>query len=447
MTATVQDQPTEDRVIEIRTLTMDTASVDRISIDRGNYPTIHAACLAAAAQQARQAGRPLLTHAYDLTQKPEAEYWLLVHPDGRAEPSPAPIHEPRFITDRQHNDAAVLPAVAAPSAPDASARPPAYGPPASSNQPPHLPTLDDLIAQRPAADDAPADHGWQARIRRLTGGLIAPKPGPAEQQRRAHMTTVRGDLAGPKTVVVVNVKGGATKTTATVLISATFGLARGGSVLAWDNNETRGTLGWRALHAGRSLTAVDLLRDLSRFEKSADARLGDLDAYVRHQGAAQFDVLASDEDPQNSEMIDADAFRRLHETLARFYRLIVVDTGNNLRAPNYQASLDIADQLVIVSTIEEDTAGSAGWVVDALRGSGRTELVDHAVTVLAAPAGRIDAALHRRLHQHFAQTRAVYDVPFDPHLVGGRPINISKLKPKTRDAWVPVAAAIADGLR
>ena len=247
--------------------------------------------------------------------------------------------------------------------------------------------------------------------------------------------------------MVINPKGGADKTTATLLLAATFGIHRGGYTLAWDNNETRGTMGWRALQSRHTNTAVDLLRELDGFNNASSARVGDLDNFVRSQGSAQFDVLASDEDAASAASIDADAFGALHRTLARFYRVIVVDTGNNMRASNWQAAVETADQLVIVSTIREDTAQSAAWVADALNAAGQGAQVRNAVTVLAAPSPRPDQALAQRLRTHFTGlTRAVVQVPFDPSLVAGGPINIEALTPASRAAWLQVTALVADGL-
>ncbi|KGM10481.1 MinD/ParA family ATP-binding protein, partial [Cellulomonas carbonis] len=292
----------------------------------------------------------------------------------------------------------------------------------------------------------PAQRGWRGALGRLTGGLVALPPGPAEQRHRSAIARVQRDLDGPKTVVVINPKGGAHKTTATLLVAATFGSYRGGYTLAWDNNETRGTLGWRSQHGRHQSTAVDLLADLPRFDDPSRARVGDLDAYVRSQ-SAQFDVLASDEDAASAASIDAAAFRALHRTLSRFYRLLVVDTGNNMRASNWQAAIEAADQVVIVSTVREDTSQSAAWAVDALRAAGKEDLVRNAVTVLSDPATRRDAALARRLHDHFGRlTRVVIDVPYDAALVGGGPLDVGALSRESREAWLQVTAAVADGL-
>jgi len=307
------------------------------------------------------------------------------------------------------------------------------------------PTVQDLLTARPAAPEPPATQGWRGRVARATGLRLS--PGAAEVRHRAAIQQVRRSFSAPRTVVVINPKGGAQKTTATLLLAATYGVHRGGYVLAWDNNETRGTLGWRAGSTSHNRTAVDLLTDLNRFGDTGLQRVGDLDRYVRDQADSQFDVLASDEDAAASSTIDDLAFRRLHATLARFYRVIVVDTGNNMRASNWTAAVDTADQLVIVSTEREDTAASAAWLIDGLREKGHERKVQNAVTVLAAPALNSDPALAKRLHAHFDQlTRSVLHVPYDPALVGGGPIEFAALAPTTREAWLQVAASVAEGM-
>ena len=310
-----------------------------------------------------------------------------------------------------------------------------------------VPTLDDFLQSRPSAPEGPAKQGWQSVVRRITGGLISPRPGKAEQAHRDAISRVQRSLKGPRTIVVLNPKGGAHKTTATLLLAATFGTHRGGSTLAWDNNETRGTLGWRAQPSRHSNTAVDLLRDVGRFADVESARVGYLDNYVRGQGDAQFDVLASDEDAAASSTIDAKAFDSLHSTLSRFYRVLVIDTGNNMRASNWEAAVEAADQLVVVTTVNEETAASAAWLIDGLRQKGHQDKVSQAVTILSAPGDTVQPELSQRLHAHFAAlTRVVLEVPYDPGFQSGGPLNVEVLTPQTREAWLQVTAAVADGL-
>ncbi|MDM8086289.1 chromosome partitioning protein [Cellulomonas cellasea] len=400
----------------------------------GSMAEAGAAVTGLIAELAGRAGRPLPAEVED----PDGTWSLVIHPDGTVE-------EAASAAATSHRDAPDGGAHASgrTARTTRSTRRPAAAEPDDDA----LPTLDDLLATRSQSPTGPAEHGWQVAVRRATLGLVTVGPGRNEHRHRDAVRAVQRSLDGPKTIVVINPKGGAHKTTATLLLASTFGIHRGGYTLAWDNNETRGTLGWRSEHARHTNTAVNLLQNLSRFTDLQVARVGDLDNYVRSQGSAQFDVLASDEDAASAASVDAEAFGELHRTLERFYRVMVVDTGNNMRASNWQAAVDVADQLVVVSTVREDTAQSAAWALDALRATGHDDLIRQAVTVLSAPAPRVDRRLRRRLHQHFgALTRSVIDVPYDSGLVSGGPIGYDALSRRTREAWLQVTAEVADGL-
>lgn len=364
-------------------------------------------------------------------------------------PAAAPATPAAVTTAAAVPAAAAVPDVAVAAA-STSATPPTtrelpFATPAPRD--PAKPTVQDLLESRSGSSRPRATIGWQGTVRRATGGLISPAPGRVERSRLDREKRVQRRLDAPRTIVVLNPKGGAHKTTSTLLLSATFGTLRGGATLAWDNNETRGTLGWRAQNAPHHRTAVDLLEDLDRFTNTDGSSLAALDTYVRTQVDARFDVLASDEDAAASSTIDSAAFDRLHALLRRYYRLMIVDTGNNMRASNWVAAVAAADQLVIVSTVREDTAASAAWLLDGLREKGFGQKIDEAVTVLTAPSARPDRRLESRLSQHFEQvTSAVVSAPYDPSLVDGGPIDFDALSPETRDAWLTVAATVADRL-
>jgi len=373
---------------------------------------------------------------------------LVVHPDGtfaeELEAAAVPADDAAVTVA---SSSAPSPSVTAPTPVSAAAAAvsPAAAPAAPA--PEVRPTVQDLLDSRGGSSRARATEGWQAAVRRATGGLISPAPGRAERSRLDREKRVQRRLDAPRTIVVLNPKGGAHKTTSTLLLAATFGTIRGGATLAWDNNETRGTLGWRAQNAPHHRTAVDLLEELDESSNFRGSSLAALDHYVRTQVDARFDVLASDEDAAASSTIDSAAFDRLHALLRRYYRLMIVDTGNNMRASNWVAAVAAADQLVIVSTVREDTAASAAWLLDGLREKGFGRKIDEAVTVLTAPSSRPDRQLEARLSQHFEQvTSAVVKAPFDPSLVDGGPIDFDALAPETRDAWLTVAATVADRL-
>ncbi len=307
-------------------------------------------------------------------------------------------------------------------------------------------TADDFASRRVVPPSAPvAETGLRGALHRLTFGLIALPPSARERAYQHAIDTVRRNFGGLRQVTVVNPKGGAGKTVAVLMLAMTFGRHRGGYVLAWDNNETQGTLGMRARQDFHLRTVRDLLRDLEHF-RGPTGRVGDLSQYVRAQGGAMFDVLASDESATAGEMLTAGAFGDLREAVSRFYKLIVVDTGNNVRAQNWQAAIDATDQLVVTMSARNDSAETAARMLDHLEQTGRRDLVRNAVSVVSMPAHRKDVDLPA-VQRHFAaRTRAVLLAPYEKLLDSGEPIRYESLSKASLGAWLRIGSAVAEGL-
>ncbi|WP_245601704.1 chromosome partitioning protein [Hamadaea tsunoensis] len=311
---------------------------------------------------------------------------------------------------------------------------------------PGVPTAEEFARRRAARQPEPeARMGVQAALRRSTFGLVSPGPGKKEREHRHNVELIRRNFGGLRQVTVVNPKGGAGKTVAVLMLAMTFGQRRGGYVLAWDNNETQGTLGMRAQQDFHARTVRDLLRDL-HFFTGASGRVGDLSQYVRAQGEGMFEVLASDESATAGEMLTDVAFGDIRDVVSRFYKVIVVDTGNNVRAPNWQAAVDATDQLVVTMSARNDSAETAARMLDHLEQTGRTRAVRQAVTVVSMPANQRDLDVDA-IERHFAaRTREVIRVPFERVIDSGEPIRYARLSDATAAAWVKVAAAVAEGL-
>ncbi|WP_341718379.1 chromosome partitioning protein [Micromonospora sp. FIMYZ51] len=306
------------------------------------------------------------------------------------------------------------------------------------------PTAEDFARRRQVRPvDPVATMGVRAVVNKT--GLVKLPPGRHELELKRDIEMVRRNFGGLRQVTVVNPKGGAGKTVAILLLAMTFGQKRGGYVLAWDNNETQGTLGMRAQQDFHSRTVRDLLRDLGQFH-GAHGRVGDLSQYVRSQGEGMFDVLASDESATGGEMLTAAAFGEIREVVSRFYKLIFVDTGNNVRAQNWQAAMDATDQLLVTMSARNDSAETAARMLDHLEQSGRQRLVRQAVTVVSMPPSRKEIDLPA-IQEHFAaRTRAVLLAPYERLIDTGEPIRYAQLSSATRDAWLKIAAAVAEGL-
>ncbi len=369
-------------------------------------------------------------------------------------PPPAPLASPDPQAPAQQawpqalraDDTIQLAAVPAapPSAPPPHAPPPAAPP----EDPRRFMTATDFLDRRDGDKElGPANWGWRGRVRRWSGGLIKPQMGPKEETHELARHAIQKDFDGPRTIAFINPKGGAAKTTGVLAAGYTFGTVRGGGVVAWDNNETRGTLGIRGTRSSHRNTTRELLEDLGRFKDVYQSRIGDLGAFVRSQGDAHFDVLASDERPDVTGMIRADDFKEVHALLERFYRVILVDTGNNMRAENWLAAAEAADLLVVTSTVREDTGYSGLWMLDALQDAGYADLKRKTISVISDPSPQVDDKLAHDLVKVYEQrTRAVYRVPYDPILVSGSVVPYAQLSEGTRESWLRACAGMAEAL-
>ncbi|NUT31762.1 MAG: chromosome partitioning ATPase [Hamadaea sp.] len=276
------------------------------------------------------------------------------------------------------------------------------------------------------------------------GGQMEWRPAPSGTNAADNEVAVlRSDFGGPRVLAFANPKGGVHKTTATVLAAATIGGVRGRGVLAWDDNELRGTLGLRAGSARHARTIRHLLADLLQIENAPSYELAELiDGYLRHASDGSYDVLAGEESPRFAQRLDQHTVRRVLDLLCRSHEVICVDTGNNVESANWQTVLQAADQLVITTVPREDAAFTADWMIDLLHEVGLGKLADNAVTLLSCPTPG-PSALLEDLRAHFAtRTRAVAVVPYDPALEPGSSIEYGALQPATRRAWLSAAATM-----
>jgi MinD-like ATPase involved in chromosome partitioning or flagellar assembly len=306
--------------------------------------------------------------------------------------------------------------------------PPALAPPALA-PPVAPPALPATTAPAPTSP-APARIEWrQAR---------------PEQEDRS-VAVLRRKLDKPRVVAFANPKGGVHKTTATVLAAATIGSVRGRGVVAWDDNELRGTLGLRAGSARHARTIRHLVSELLEIENMhGEALMSHLDDFLRHASDGSYDVLAGEENPRFAQRLDQSTVRRVMDLLRRTHDVICVDTGNNVESVNWQTVMRSADQLVITTVPREDAAFTADWMLDVLNETGMEDLVSNAVTLISCPSpGKLP--LLDDLAKHFAtRTRAVAVVPYDPALEVGSSIEYSVLQPETRQAWMRAAAVMIE---
>lgn len=299
----------------------------------------------------------------------------------------------------------------------------------------------------------PATRGWRGVLSRLGFRM---DPSPEELAEREDIRTVSQHWPGPRTVAVVNRKGGANKTPTVVMLSAILARYSGAATVAWDNNESQGTLGWRTEKGGHNNSVLDLI-DSSKALLSPSAQAAEIAQFVHHQTSDKFDVLRSDENEEGDHEVTAEEVDIAHQVLTRYYRLIVMDSGNTARAANWRRMIHHTNQLVVPVTAIEDRAEAARLTLQTLesRGGHDAELARNAVVIVSestdAKRGMSGDALKRakdearRIADGFApHVRSVVRIPYDPALVNG-PIRYEALQPATQRAWLAAAAAVAKG--
>ncbi|MER2134153.1 MAG: AAA family ATPase [Arthrobacter sp.] len=291
----------------------------------------------------------------------------------------------------------------------------------------------------------PATRGFRGFLASL-GIRIAPSA--RELDERQDTRTVSQHWPGPRTISVVNGKGGANKTPTTVMLAAIFARNGGGPVLAWDNNETRGTLGWRTEQAQHDATVMDLLPETGLLLSPA-AQSAMLARFVHHQTDDKYDVLRSNPNVLASEQKVTKAdFDALHSVASKYFRLNIVDSGNDESAERWLRMIDHTDQLVIATTTVEEHAEAGALLLEALqeRGGRYAELARGAVVIVSQADRNGTEAQARRVAEAFkVLARAAVTIPYDPALVKGQ-IRYASLRPATQRAWLKAAAAVAGGL-
>jgi len=291
----------------------------------------------------------------------------------------------------------------------------------------------------------PATQGVRGFFSKL--GMRIP-PSAKEVAERSDVHAVSQHWPGPRTIAVVNGKGGANKTPTTAMLSAVFARNGGSGVLAWDNNETRGTLGWRTEQGPHTATVQSLLPSAEAL-LSPGAQAADLSQFVHHQTGDKYDVLRSNPTMLATEQrIAAEDFDRLHAVVTKYFRLIFVDSGNDESAERWLRMIDHTDQLVIATTALGEHAEAGALLLEALaqRDEHSARLAAGAVVIVSQSEKSSTLAAARDVAKGFESlARVAVSVPFDRAMHGGK-LRYDDLAPTTRRAWLRAAAAVAEGL-
>ena len=391
---------------------------------------------------------PLPVSSSDIVAEPISAHTFVPVPESAAEPAYAPAAEPAFEpTFEPASEPAFAPAsepaFAPASEPGAAIWPASLPVSAAEPEPESSPHRASFLAEERKPDRA--KQGWRGVLAKT--GL--PIPASArELTERAETHAVSQHWAGPRTIAIVNGKGGANKTPTTALLAALFARNGGAGVLAWDNNETRGTLGWRTEQGPHDATVQSLLPNVDHL-LSPEAQSSDLSAFVHHQTGDKYDVLRSNPTMlATQQRITTDDFDKLHSVAAKYFRLIFIDSGNDESAERWLRMIDHTDQLVIATTALGEHAEAGALLLEALaqRDERSARLASQAVVIVSQSERTGTLTDARKVAAGFEPlARRTVSVPFDPSIHGGR-LEYSALAPATRRAWLRAAAAVAEGL-
>ncbi len=301
-------------------------------------------------------------------------------------------------------------------------------------------TFDDARIPRRPANNLPA-HGWRRLVNQTTGGLVRPGPSKAEVRARRLVATLCQPISDSRVIAVVSTKGGVGKTSTTINLGHTFAAFRGDRVVALDANPDAGGLAHRIRRETKA-TILELLGDLAdeRIRSYADIRR------FTSQASSRLEVIASAEDPRVLRPLTQGGYRQVLDLLRRHFTLILADCGTGILDPVTQGIVEAAEQLIVVTAPSIDAARAVSFLLSWLTEHGHAPLVSNAVLVLNAvppKAGRVNLA---KIERHFAErVRAVVRIPWDRYLETGARTTLEDLSPETRDAYVHLAATVADG--
>ena len=289
---------------------------------------------------------------------------------------------------------------------------------------------------RPAP--APAARGWKRVLRAASLGTYSPRPSAAEIAVQELVARIRTPVAGCRRIAIISRKGGVGKTTTTLMLGHALAQHRGDRVVALDGNPDAGSLGYRVTRQTPA-TITDLLDSAAQAATYADMRR------YTSQATSRLEVVASDDDPHISQAIGEEEYRELIALVERHYNLILLDTGTGILDSATQGILRMADQLVLVLAPSLDGSRAAGLTLDWLESHGYGGLASDAVAVVNQARSRSLVEV-LRVEDHFrARCREVVRIPWDLRLEVGGEAGLDELQAPTRQAYLELAAAVADG--
>ncbi|MFF2554688.1 MinD/ParA family protein [Nocardia sp. NPDC058058] len=262
---------------------------------------------------------------------------------------------------------------------------------------------------------------------------------PTEQRTEHRHARIRRQLGAAYQVAVLNVKGGAGRTTTAATLGATFAALRPDRVAAIDANPDFGDLAARTSRHPYGLTLRDLAQE--RY----------LDAFSSVQSFASITssdlaVVASPWTPATVDPLSGPEYLAAADILRRHYNLLMVDCGTGVLGSAAGAVLESSDAVVLATPATVRGVTGAVATMEWLNAHGQHNLAANSIVaiVLQHPAKPVVEV--SRIEELFATAgRPTFVIPYDEHLAEGGEIDLRLLERDTALAFEELAATVSDG--
>jgi MinD-like ATPase involved in chromosome partitioning or flagellar assembly len=282
---------------------------------------------------------------------------------------------------------------------------------------------------------------WQRGLYESTFHLVNPGDSARARERKAIDARITKPLeGGTRFVPVLTRQGGVGKTTITTLLGMALADLRDDRVVAIDANPDRGTLAERVNRQTRS-TVRDLVLRAPEIRDEHDLR--------RHlsRDVTGLDVLASETDPLMSEAFDENDYNIVADVLSKSASIVLTDCGTGIVHSVMRATLQRADEVVVVSGGSVDEARLASETLTWLEANDYGHLVRNAIVALNTATQGTDLVKLTEIEAHFrSRVRDIVRIPYDRELAAGSVVRYAALKPFTRQSARELAALVMDGL-
>jgi MinD-like ATPase involved in chromosome partitioning or flagellar assembly len=142
-----------------------------------------------------------------------------------------------------------------------------------------------------------------------------------------------------------------------------------------------------------------------------------------------------------------DEYTRVLAMTAQHYSVVLTDWAwHRLDGPAADAVLDHADRLVVCCTRAAYSLESAETILTGVHDRGRAQLADSALVVVSHIGGGPLPERFSGIEQRVTLASAgMVSLPFDDHLASDNPKRLARLRPRTTEAYLRLAAALISG--